>query len=843
MTTMALENDGPDTSLSFLLGAIESVKSRNDQLITMDFKKDQDFLELHLRRASESLERCIDRLKETIQREKGQDDSSSSSIPEIGQLKIFFSPSDEPSKEYYFYAWQPGGDPVKKLMRNEFLFPIPLTRPLHGIVLLHCDADDYRGGYYVCNPSTGALLLLPDSYLPLKQNFRAPRKNYPRPLCYFEVAYGFGYCSTTNEYKVVRLFSNEVDETIGPCCEVFVLDKLAYWRPSVHQPPPCTVEDGSPAVFIKGHLHFLCRDGGITVFNISDESFCLMPPPPNPKDHLARMTELDGCLCVYHGGIADGDGPYHIWMLRDYEARRWEHLCCIDTTAWPEHERMELKSGWIDPLGMYNGANGEKKIVFETDTCKVFVVDLHSNLLEIIFRPEESIAGRFDNNPGIRLLEESLVPLGRTMEEMILSSPITKAWSDVLKWLPARSVSELSLVSREWRAVVTSDCFIRSHAVHANSIDRPLAIKFVDPALHYFIDVKDMVSLSYQPNIRTWTLSFFMCEQFECSQPCHGLNLASCDGAYFLCNPAMGYRQCIKKDDNKYKHIALGYDSERDVHVLVHPYVENNLETGSYILRCSRLYTNEYKWEPIDPPPRPVADVPPVYADGKIYWMVHPDLGPTCELVALNTMDYEFEMLQGPPCLGDGRVSMLELNGAICVAFSDRDADAIDLWMMKDDMTWCVEYRIELSDFSSEYSSEKTTVMGVDPTDGRILLNTGKALGYYDPNTLIVHTIYCVPIQSEDSDNNKRICPVIFQESLLRPFMKNQYILTDSEHGDGSGLQVDNPELLHSLPSEERNATVEMVQREAREVSKETELAASVGDLYDDDQYIWVAKP
>ncbi|CAM0884807.1 unnamed protein product [Alopecurus aequalis] len=92
-----------------------------------------------------------------------------------GQHKLFFIPTDEPSQEYnnHLYFWQPGGGPVKKLMEIQLCGPAPLTKPLHGLVLIRHD-----GGYDVCNPSTGEFLALPDTRLPLKTIKRA----WPEPM-------------------------------------------------------------------------------------------------------------------------------------------------------------------------------------------------------------------------------------------------------------------------------------------------------------------------------------------------------------------------------------------------------------------------------------------------------------------------------------------------------------------------------------------------------------------------------------------------------------------------------------------------------------------------------------
>ncbi|CAM0956745.1 unnamed protein product [Alopecurus aequalis] len=486
-----------------------------------------------------------------------------------GQQKLFFSPTDEPSEEYdHFYSWQPGGGPVKKLMENQLCCPTPLTKPLHGLVLIRSIRPD-DGGYDVCNPSTGEFLALPDTRLPLKTIVRYSRTQ-PKPPSYLDVAYGLGYCSVNQEYKVVRVFSD----------------------PYMYETAPTSCE-----------------------------------------------------------------------------------LCFFDRRAWPEPERVQLQSKWVTPLAAM--CNGQKKVMFGTGTCKVFAVDLDGGAPEIMLSPEEDIPGAsFDDTadyPAIGLLEESLVPLGRIDEEMHLLSPTTEAWRDVLKWLPTRLVLELSL-------------------------------------------------------------------------PCHG-----CD---FLCNRAIRYHQRIRHDEDDQQadpfpgRIALGYDSHADDHVLVFlAYEEKNLDTREYKLRCNvRCVIDDAWWCRVEPPPRPVAgDAPPTYADGKIYWVIDPNLGPRseatcCELVAFDTIQREFKVVEGPPCRcsHSGRVSVVELHGVIHVAWSDRDADAIDVWMMEDDGVWRAEYRIELAKYSPEYSSE-TALLIAHPFSPLALLklhpsHNPSELGIYSPS-------------------------------------------------------------------------------------------------------------
>uniref|UniRef100_A0A0E0M8X5 F-box associated beta-propeller type 3 domain-containing protein n=1 Tax=Oryza punctata TaxID=4537 RepID=A0A0E0M8X5_ORYPU len=231
-----------------------------------------------------------------------------------GQLKVFFhtgSPVDDDLPvEHFFYTWQQHGGPAKKLMHHGFVgaFACLITKPLHGLVLWHS-----YGGFFVLNPCTNALLALPNTKYPLRNNR------------YMYWSYGLGYCLATGEYKVVRLFSSPCDrEAAATCCEVFVLDAPTCWRPTAQQPRAdntVKVKVKDPPVFLNGLFYFLFRDG----------SRHHLGPPPLPVanlalDHELNLTELDGCLCAYYGESCSRS--YVLWLLRDgdHEAAQWEQL-------------------------------------------------------------------------------------------------------------------------------------------------------------------------------------------------------------------------------------------------------------------------------------------------------------------------------------------------------------------------------------------------------------------------------------------------------------------------------------------------------------------------------------
>jgi hypothetical protein len=91
-------------------------------------------------------------------------------------------------------------------------------------------------------------------------------------------------------------------------------------------------------------------------------------------------------------------------------------------------------------------------------------------------------------------------------------------------------------------------------------------------------------------------------------------------------------------------------------------------------------------------------------------------------------------------------------------------ANAIDVWTLQGEF-WSIGYCIELGEFKQIYSSEKTILLDVDPKDGRILLSTERALGYYDPKTRALQTIYYFG----ENLHGMKFAPVLCQETLIHP--------------------------------------------------------------------------
>ncbi|CAL4942388.1 unnamed protein product [Urochloa decumbens] len=706
-----------------------------------------------------------------------------------GQPKVFLvAGASAAEDDALFYSWQaPAGRQIKKLMsldtdtfpQPEFL--CPLTKPCRGLVLLRCPPTL---SYYVCNPSTGALLPVPDTRIDGGGE------------CH--VSYGLGYAATAgeHEHKLARLLCFVHDGApVATRCEVLVLGASAHWRPSAGRAPACALSPEKAAVFLNGRLHFAGYGGEIVALDVAGETFAVLRHPAEvPATASPCLTELGGCLCVSHGLARFGE-PYTAWLLRDYEAGRWEKLCCIDQAVWPD---AELGVAPVDVF--HDGASGRSKIVLRAGARTLLAVDPERVCCpDVLLSPKsvEAMGGRGSGYVRLGLYEESLVTPGRTAEEIVFASPVVTAWAEVLKRVPARSVARLSLVCRDWRALIGTGRFVHSQSLHAQLNNKAPRIVFSDcKNAGQFTALDDICVHAAAPPLVSHGRS-----KFVCSQPCHGLVIwGHASIGYYVCNPSTARRTKLRvtfDDDGDLPdtssgecgeaaffagRVGLGYDTVTNRHRLVClSYTRRSLATREYRMECAvQNIRDGGAWCSVDPPPpRPVANAPPVDVGGRLFWAVDPELAPPGppgsaaggEIVAMDNHTCDFEVLQGPPCGWDGElVAILELRGKLGAACAHRSSNTLVMWTMRDcgggRSSWSVECRIELGEHSPEYSCETIVPLAVDPNGHCVLLSTGTSLGWYDTRTGTIQTIYSLGTPSE---RGQKFVPVVYHESLFRP--------------------------------------------------------------------------
>ncbi|KAJ4828442.1 hypothetical protein Tsubulata_046438 [Turnera subulata] len=134
--------------------------------------------------------------------------------------------------------------------------------------------NDYRD-IFVWNPFTGVCRKLPDPEV-MPARYRVYR------------AYGFGYDSVADDYKVflaVRFWYDPTPKPRAPVVLIFSL-KTGCWK-SVENPDRHLqgLREGDRGVFLNGALHWRKEyDAKITAFDLMKEKFGEVPAPSHPQE-------------------------------------------------------------------------------------------------------------------------------------------------------------------------------------------------------------------------------------------------------------------------------------------------------------------------------------------------------------------------------------------------------------------------------------------------------------------------------------------------------------------------------------------------------------------------------
>ncbi|XP_059658899.1 F-box protein At3g07870-like [Cornus florida] len=177
--------------------------------------------------------------------------------------------------------------------------------------------------FYISNPILGEYIALPNP---------KPRKELD---C---VAYGFGFSSATNQYKVVRIVSKTCEitqksETVSQVCTL----GAGTWRNVGEGFFPvsgkrCGVILNGVLNWIVGFLVDRKKIYSIYSFDIEDEQFRPIPLPLDirNKRNFVSLGVLGNCLCVFDNR---GSQSLDIWSMKDYAvATSWTKDCILRNT-------------------------------------------------------------------------------------------------------------------------------------------------------------------------------------------------------------------------------------------------------------------------------------------------------------------------------------------------------------------------------------------------------------------------------------------------------------------------------------------------------------------------------
>ncbi|XP_010312812.2 F-box/kelch-repeat protein At3g06240 [Solanum lycopersicum] len=188
-----------------------------------------------------------------------------------------------------------------------------LVGSVHGFVCFNYFFDSVDS-IYILNPTTREYIVL-----------REPQRVRKWPNI---VRYGFGFDPVKLEYKVVRIYQEEIrdDDTNGSRyykseAQVYTIGK-GYWRSCEGHVMfwfGCWVE----GVNLYGKIHWLVYDANrnelICSFNLENELFESFPTAPGyNKEICPNLRSLGGfgrCLCVCDN---NADTHFEVWVMKEY---------------------------------------------------------------------------------------------------------------------------------------------------------------------------------------------------------------------------------------------------------------------------------------------------------------------------------------------------------------------------------------------------------------------------------------------------------------------------------------------------------------------------------------------
>uniref|UniRef100_A0ACD6AGB4 Uncharacterized protein n=1 Tax=Avena sativa TaxID=4498 RepID=A0ACD6AGB4_AVESA len=429
--------------------------------------------------------------------------------------------------------------------------------------------------------------------------------------------------------------------------------------------------------------------------------------------------------------------------------------------------------------------------VYDTYRKKVHTYDPSSGALKTILSVTETHTTPEEMPPGLRfgLIEESLTPVHKTGEEIALSRTLAKVTKEILLRLPSKSAIQSKVVCKQWLRLIESANFIETYSKHKNMDKRPKVMligKGSGQPGFSFVPLNRWIREA--PNHS----ALLLCTKVVCSKPCHGLNLISTETHNYLYNACTGfYRVYHNKAPNMHmasracrvhkaeqhtftvgnKNVGLTFDRLSREHVVVEMFYNlKDYKSHQYSLECTLRWCNSgghARENSVPVPPLPVTEMPPAYVEGVLYWMSEPRLGRSHRraIVSFDIARNRFDVIPCPPCIAmwnstsSCRAYVVELEGVLCAILADPVANSLDVWKLEHGQ-WGRSYSICLK-ASPDYSLGTNIVvpLAVDPYDGRILLNSGRKVGLYDPVEQTVENLYSLDqVHSFTSAAHLRVC-------------------------------------------------------------------------------------
>ncbi|TVU42734.1 hypothetical protein EJB05_09155, partial [Eragrostis curvula] len=561
-------------------------------------------------------------------------------------------------------------------------------------------------------------------------------------------------------------------------------------------------------------------------FSAADESLALVSAPEGVpfEDYIGlqdeerlpmvpvHLAELNGLLCMVHDRRRrhrPGQSFLDVWVRSSSSSSirgggEWSLDYRIPVT--PLLARDVHGPRLITVLGSCYNSN--QRLLLATSEHNVYSYAADTGRVETVFETSSSNIGLQKEAPAELLLgvyEDSLIRIGqaREKEEAGSSSSSSAVLTQVLLRLPLKSIAQSKLLGREWCALIESKSFVAAHmSINKRPKRRRILAVTSGRARHAFFEFAPPQSWmqrgagSSRPPVAQHHLE----DKLLCSKPCHGLNLISTSTDDYLCNPCTGDVQCLTiRGRSRFTPCCSSSGAAADVGQLHAFTVGRNVgfgfdhKTGEHVAveigrlcgapACILKTSESDSWTCAGTPPMSVTDMPPAHVDGTLYWMGKEQVqAEHIVIVAFNISTRAFDVIrcEQPNTNHHGSASLflVELDNTLSLVITNSDAEEMEIWMMDIKLrAWVSVHRICLRgqpDFSPRTTEAAVVVpMDISGDDGRILLSTGRALGYYDAKTGIIDTVY-----SLDIPPYTLAWPILCEESLV-PVPDEDYLPVD----------------------------------------------------------------
>ncbi|KAF8407818.1 hypothetical protein HHK36_006954 [Tetracentron sinense] len=523
------------------------------------------------------------------------------------------------------------------------------------LVCLHGSYDKF----YVCNPTTLEFITLP----------------LPTPASFFNLNHvGFGYCPSTKEYKVVRIFCLQLPS--DQRCQVFTLGSSS-WR-AVKDPPFYTYNTFCAAAFVDGALHWMAKRESVYVilaFDIETEEFSVVPYPENFNDKDNNLVELGGFLCLTVAVAKKID----IWMLKDYKNNIWVKEYSIDMNT-------------IDPCNMLGPSVFMPRDIRDG---KILIESFEIGL--DFYNPQSKGFKRFEIEKKISRFQfsfymESFRSLGSGSNTKVYKGDILIL---ILSRLPVKTLSRFRCVCKLWLQLISDPHLLHLHSLRSKS----------NPLLFFASS-----QYSNGGSINTLHLSCMDMEgkvihRFENRVELYiemlpsSFELVCFKGGYsiYVCNPTT------------MKFITLPESP--------HPNSGFQKSVGFGYIPT----TKEYKVVQISS--RNLKFLWSAFVDGALHWTIAD--GIAYAILAFDIETEEFRVVPYPENFDHNEdITLVELGGLLGLTVDL--TETMDIWMLKDykNQVWVKEYSINLNSMDPYDMLPWGIITARDIRDGKILIES-----------------------------------------------------------------------------------------------------------------------